>query len=315
KVAGRPTYNYDDSERTLRRKKAKLKKAAQNTKSITSYLSLTNSLRFNAINTIVINEDEDTIMVDNTVDSIVESVEINVNDDKACIKRAIKELDNMLEKDSKQIDKGTKAGELIKQGVFVYGVMSAELEPLLIEYDENDLTLVKKNIPLNQKPHCIITHDETTLATNDDKKTRWGPEGEQKLHPKRRGRCIYISEFLCEPLGCIHLTVEQHLAHSEISNRYVTETLEVGVNHDGYWNIQLLAEQLKRTIDVLEIVLPGTIFVFAFDNSSSHGAFVEDALVASKINVKYGGKQPRMHSGRLPDSISQEIIFSLDYKN
>ncbi|CAG8818222.1 31549_t:CDS:1, partial [Racocetra persica] len=134
KVAGRPTYNYGDSGRTLRRKKAELKKAAQNTKSITFYLSLTNSLRFNvaststhkflaadaavqlmktnlvdeAVDTIVIDEDGDTIMVDNAVDSIVELVEINVNDNKACIKRAIEELDNMLEKDSKQIDKGTK---------------------------------------------------------------------------------------------------------------------------------------------------------------------------------------------------------------
>ncbi|CAG8842714.1 12804_t:CDS:2, partial [Racocetra persica] len=94
----------------IKMKKAELKKAAQNTKSITSYLSLTNSLRFNvasistykflaadaavqlietnlvneAVDTIVINEDGDTIIVDNA------------------------ELDNMLEKDSKQIDKGTK---------------------------------------------------------------------------------------------------------------------------------------------------------------------------------------------------------------
>ncbi|CAG8837236.1 19463_t:CDS:2, partial [Racocetra persica] len=118
--------------------------------------------------------------------------------------------------------------------------------PLLIEYNENDLILVKKNISLNQKPHCIIIHDETTLAANDDKKTGWEPGG----------RCIHISEFLYEPLGRVYLTVKQHLAHSEISNRYVTETLEVGINHDGYWNVQLLAEQLKRTIDVLEIALP-----------------------------------------------------------
>ncbi|CAG8850137.1 4251_t:CDS:2, partial [Racocetra persica] len=89
-----------------------LKKAAQNTKSITFYLSLTNSLRFNvaststhkflavdaavqlmetnlvneAVDTIVIDEDGDTIMVNNAVDSIVESAEINMNDDKAYIK-------------------------------------------------------------------------------------------------------------------------------------------------------------------------------------------------------------------------------------
>ncbi|CAG8815234.1 20646_t:CDS:2, partial [Racocetra persica] len=50
-------------------------------------------------------------------------------------------------------------------------------EPLLIEYDENDLNkLVEKNIFPNEMPYCVITHNETTLAANDDKKTRWAPE-------------------------------------------------------------------------------------------------------------------------------------------
>ncbi|CAG8724465.1 10503_t:CDS:2, partial [Cetraspora pellucida] len=35
--------------------------------------------------------------------------------------------------------------------------------------------------------------------------------------------------------------------------------------------------------------------VFAFDNSSNHGAFSKDALIASKINLDPGGKQPIMH--------------------
>ncbi|CAG8829129.1 4313_t:CDS:2, partial [Racocetra persica] len=174
---------------------------------------------------------------------------------------------------------GHERENIVRYQQKVFLPMMAELESLLIEYDENDLTLVKKNNPLNQKPHCIITHDETTLAANDNKKTGWRPG-------------------------------EQHLAYSKIPNRYVTETLEVGVNHDGYWNAQLLAEQLKRTIDVLKIALLGTIFEFAFNNSSSHGAFAEDALVASRMNIKYGGKQPRMCPGQLPDGTSQ-----LDYKN
>ncbi|CAG8841365.1 25270_t:CDS:2, partial [Racocetra persica] len=87
---------------------------------------------------------------------------------------------------------------------------------------------------------------------------------------------------------------EQHLSYSEIPNRYVTEILEVGANHDGYWNIQLLVKQLKHAIDILKIALPNTIFVFGFDKSSSHGAFAEDALVASRMNIKYGGKQLQM---------------------
>ena len=32
-----------------------------------------------------------------------------------------------------------------------------------------------------------------------------------------------------------------------------------------------------------------------FDHSSCHGTFAEDALNASKMNLKPGGKQPRMH--------------------
>ncbi|CAG8839006.1 12143_t:CDS:2, partial [Racocetra persica] len=145
---------------------------------------------------------------------------------------------------------------------------------------------IEKNIPPNEMPHCVITHDETTLDANDDKKTGWTPESEQKLHPKGR---------------------EQHLSYPEIPNRYVTEILEVGANHDSYWNIQLLAKQLKYAIDILEIALPNTIFVFGFDNSSSHSAFTEDVLVASRMNVKYDEKQPRMRLGQLPDSTPQEM--------
>ncbi|CAG8666019.1 14043_t:CDS:2 [Cetraspora pellucida] len=214
---------------------------AQYIKSITSYLSLINSLRFNialtstykflaadaavqlmetnlvdeAVDTIVINKDGDTIIVDNAVDSIVKSVEININNNKAYIKQAIEKLDNMLEKDSKQIDKE-------------------------------------------------------------------------------------LSEFLYESLRHIHLTVEQHLVYSEIPNRYITETLEVGINHDG------------------------TIFVFAFDNSSSHGAFAEDALVASRMNVKYEDEEKICCNirklARQPDfmeqkNILEDIIYSQGLQN
>ena len=34
---------------------------------------------------------------------------------------------------------------------------------------------------------------------------------------------------------------------------------------------------------------------FIFDHSSCHGTFADDALCASKMNLKPGGKQPKMH--------------------
>ncbi len=41
-------------------------------------------------------------------------------------------------------------------------------------------------------------------------------------------------------------------------------------------------------------MFPNCIGLFAFDNSSNHAAFKSDALVASKMNLKSGGKQPKM---------------------
>ncbi|CAG8673090.1 12154_t:CDS:2, partial [Cetraspora pellucida] len=115
--------------------------------------------------------------------------------------------------------------------------MMKELDLVLLEYDDQDLTkLVEKSILPEKKKHCVITHDETTLAANDDKKTGWGPKGEHKLRQKGQGRCIHVSEFLCEPLGRVHLTEEQHAAHPEISKCYVTELLEIGANYEDYWN-------------------------------------------------------------------------------
>ncbi|CAG8744116.1 6676_t:CDS:2 [Dentiscutata erythropus] len=103
-----------------------------------------------------------------------------------------------------------------------------KLEPILLEYEDEDLTkLVEKEIPPKVKQHCVITHDETTLSANNDEKMRWGPEGEYKIHPKGQGRGIHVSKFLCEPLGRVHLTEKQHVAHPEIPNHYVTELLEI----------------------------------------------------------------------------------------
>lgn len=48
--------------------------------------------------------------------------------------------------------------------------------------------------------------------------------------------------------------------------------------------------------------------VWIFDQSSGHNAFSEDALVASHMNVKPGGKQPAMHPGRLPNGQEQQMV-------
>ncbi len=50
--------------------------------------------------------------------------------------------------------------------------------------------------------------------------------------------------------------------------------------------------------------------VFAFDNNSNHAVFSKDALVASKMNLKSGGKQLIMHNTYFgPNHQLQSMIF------
>ena len=53
---------------------------------------------------------------------------------------------------------------------------------------------------------------------------------------------------------------------------------------------------------------PGEIGVFAFDNATSHAAYAEDALIASKMNLKSGGKG-KFKNGLIPDSSIQSMHF------
>src|ERR1041384_2769783 len=57
---------------------------------------------------------------------------------------------------------------------------------------------------------------------------------------------------------------------------------------------------------------PGAIGVFAFDNSSSHAAFAADALNARAMNVKPGGKQPKMRD-TIFDGQVQQMVFPDNY--
>lgn len=48
--------------------------------------------------------------------------------------------------------------------------------------------------------------------------------------------------------------------------------------------------------------------VSIFDQSSGHNCFPDDALVAKRMNVHPGGKQPKMHPGRLPNGAPQMMV-------
>ncbi|CAG8809938.1 20195_t:CDS:2, partial [Gigaspora margarita] len=64
----------------------------------------------------------------------------------------------------------------------------------------------------------------------------------------------------------------------------VYEMMVIGSRYNGFWDAQKLLQQVKCAINVFERTHPGCI-----DNS-----FVEDALVASKMNLGLGSSVPKM---------------------
>ena len=70
--------------------------------------------------------------------------------------------------------------------------------------------------------------------------------------------------------------------------------IEPGKNHDGYWQATDILKQLEeKAIPGFDEMHPGARGIFIFDNSTNHGAYAADALlaIASKMNLNSGGNQ------------------------
>ena len=70
-----------------------------------------------------------------------------------------------------------------------------------------------------------------------------------------------------------------------------------------------LLEQLKlKAIPIFEV-----IFLTCIDNNSNHAAFLSYALLANKMNLFSGEKQPAMQSTTWEDNNQQDMCFPDDY--
>jgi hypothetical protein len=72
----------------------------------------------------------------------------------------------------------------------------------------------------------------------------------------------------------------------------------------------MLFEQLKRAVPIFKKAFLNCCGVWLFDNATNHGTFAEDALVASRIQMKPGGKQPKMRDGFIhAEQRPQPMVF------
>lgn len=81
--------------------------------------------------------------------------------------------------------------------------------------------------------------------------------------------------------------------------RAATVYFEYGGNAEGWWKGEDVVKQVLDTaIPVFEKEFGSECRAcFLFDNSTNHGVYAPDALVAARMNWKSGGKQPVMKDG------------------
>ena len=114
------------------------------------------------------------------------------------------------------------------------------------------------------------------------------------------------SEFLT-PIRTLHVSdsVPNHqllqdpdwpLHENKKMRQYCNELFEYG--KDNYWDGEKITDQtINLAIRIFPYAFPDCQALFAFDNSANHTCFAENALLAKRINLGLGGKQPRMRDG------------------
>ena len=87
--------------------------------------------------------------------------------------------------------------------------------------------------------------------------------------------------------------------------------LKFGSQSDGYWNNELFIAQVKKGISIAEFKYPlsNNTIVFLFDQSSGHCAYANDALIAHKMNVSDGERQPFLRD-TVGDGKPQKMVTS-----
>lgn len=143
----------------------------------------------------------------------------------------------------------------------------------------------------------LLYQDECIFNVNEGPRRRWLQSGQQPLKKKGNGRAIHISGWICETSGHLRLSEEQIEAQKSLPKDLqltVTESRKIiypGKNHDAWWDLAQLMEQLEHAVEIFEHLNPGKTGVWMFDCSAAHEGFAKDALNVSNMNIRPGGVQ------------------------
>ncbi|CCI41894.1 unnamed protein product [Albugo candida] len=142
--------------------------------------------------------------------------------------------------------------------------------------------------------HSLSTCDHEHLTSS----TAYGigPGGKAAIAKKGQGRSLHVSDFLTDVCGRLALDEAKQLEYPDVPKESCVY-MKPGKNNDGWWTAEHLHAQVRhKAIPIFNAQFLGSQALFAFDNATSHAAFAGDALVAKRMNLGPGGKQPKMRN-------------------
>ncbi|KAG0707298.1 hypothetical protein DFH29DRAFT_995100 [Suillus ampliporus] len=179
-------------------------------------------------------------------------------------------------------------------------------ERFMSTYDDKTLTRIPPKLDPGKKEHVLITQDECIFHVNESRRRAWLLEHEQPIKKKGNGCSIHVSDFICETIGFLTLSmtqIEEQMKlplESRLCSFTAHRIIYPGKNHDAWWDLKQLVENVKDAIDVFEHTNPGMVAVFVFDCSSAHEGLAPDALNINNMNIGPGGKQKSLHDTIIP---------------
>ena len=149
------------------------------------------------------------------------------------------------------------------------------------------------------KKLVLIYHDESIFNSSEGQSWMWAAEDMVVLRPKTKGSGIMVSDFIDQYSGFLRLTEEEQALSRASDPHFPAEAralLEYGAEREGYWTGEKFMKNVEDAARIAEFKYPSDKFTITwlFDHSSCHRAFAEDALNAKRMNVRPGGRQPRM---------------------
>jgi hypothetical protein len=148
------------------------------------------------------------------------------------------------------------------------------------------------NLQDGEKLLIFVTHDESIFHVFDGQGSQWLPVKEQPLRKKGAGLALHVNDFLANVCGRLTLADDDAATNDECAKEAYEKP---GKNYDGWWTTEDFAKQVvEKAIPIFERRFPNAQALFAFDNATSHAAFIADALRAKQMNLGHSDKQPQM---------------------